>query len=216
MKLNRIFIVAVLVTVHVAVSMQALAKTTCQLTAQGQLCISQVDFNTFAQTAYQNQESSQWCWAASISMLFSYYKHPISQQAIVQSLYGGIINLPSGPGWNIASRVNTTWVDANGKRFRAQLTGAYDFDAGVMTVNNAMLVNELDQERPVIIGTRGHAVVGTAVQYIQTPAGPYITSIGVFDPWPGRGARGLDAREALAMHMGGDLRFLATVRITDE
>ena len=216
MKLNRVFMLTVLVILTVALSQQTFAKTTCQPTPQGQLCTSEVDFTTFAQTAYQNQQSSQWCWAASISMLFSYYKHPVAQQSIVQSLYGRIVNLPSGNGWNIASRVNTSWVDANGKRFRAQLTGAYDYDAGVMTVNNAMLVSELDQDRPVIIGTRGHAVVGTAVQYLVTPAGPYITGIGVFDPWPGRGARGLDPREALAMHMGGDLRFLATVRITSE
>lgn len=216
MKLHRILGIALFVAFCAVFPKQALAKTTCQPSPQGQLCIAQVDFKTFSQSAYQNQQSSQWCWAASISMLFSYYKHPVSQPTIVQSLYGTIVNLPSGNGWNIASRVNRSWVDANGKRFRAELTGAYDFDARVMTVNNAMLVDELDQDRPVIIGTRGHAVVGTAVQYLVTPAGPYITSIGVFDPWPGRGARGLDAREMLAMHQGGDLRFLATVRIIEE
>jgi len=216
MKLKRILIFTILLAFSSALATQTFAKTRCQQTPQGQLCISEVDFNNFAQTAFQNQQSSQWCWAAAISMLFSYYKHPVSQQAIVQSLYGATVNLPSGPGWNIASRVNTSWVDANGQRFRAQLTGAYDYDAGVMTVNNAMLVNELDQDRPVIIGTRGHAVVGTAIQYYVTPAGPYITGIGVFDPWPGRGARGLDPREMLAIHMGGDLRFLATVRVNRE
>jgi len=216
MKLNRIMVAVLLLALNVALCTRAFARTTCQPSPQGQLCISQVNFNTFAQTAYQNQQNSQWCWAASISMLFNYYRHPVTQQAIVQSLYGSVVNLPSGTGWNIASRVNAPWVDANGNRFRAQLTGAYDFDAGVLTVSNMMLINELDQERPVIIGTRGHAVVGTAVQYLQTPMGPVITSIGVFDPLPGRGARALDAREALAMHMGGDLRFLATVRIIDE
>ena len=212
MKLTRILVLVGMLLI----STQAFAKTTCRPTPQGQLCISQVDFNSFAQNAYQNQRDSQWCWAASISMLFNYYDHPVSQQAIVQSLYGRLVNLPSGPGWNIASRVNTTWVDGNGKRFTAELTGAYDFDAQVMTLNNQMLVDELDQERPFIVGTRGHAVVATAIQYLQTPAGPYITSIGVFDPWPGRGARGLDPREMLAMHQGGDLRFLATVRVTED
>ena len=217
MKLNRILVtVALLLIINVAFSARTFGKTTCQPSPQGQLCISQVDFNKFAQNAYRPQDASQWCWAASISMLFNYYNHPVSQQAIVQSLYGRLIDLPSGPGWNIAARLNTAWVDGNGKRFRAHLTGAYDFDAGVMTISNAMLVNELDQDRPVIIGTRGHAVVGTAVQYLQGPTGPFITGIGVFDPWPGRGARGLDQREALAVHMGGDLRFLATVRITEE
>jgi len=215
MRLKRSFVLAGLLILNVISCTESFSTTTCRPTAQGQLCISQVDFNTFAQTAYQNQKMPQWCWAASISMLFSYYGHPVSQEAIVQSLYGRIDNLPSGTGWNIASRVNREWADSNGKRFSSQLTGAYDFDAGVMTISNAMLVNELDQDRPVIIGTRGHAVVGT-VEFLQTPAGPYITSIGVFDPFPGRGPRGLDSREALAKHMGGDLQFMATVRITAE
>jgi hypothetical protein len=215
MRLKRSFVIAVLLTLNVLLFSETFAKTTCRATPQGPLCVSQVDFNTFAQTAFQNQRMPQWCWAASISMLFSYYNHPVSQEAIVTSLYGTIVNLPSGTGWNIASRVNRAWVDSRGKRFTAELTGAYDFDAGVMTISNAMLVSELDQNRPVIIGTRGHAVVGTAVEYLQTAAGPYITTIGVFDPFPGRGARALDPREALAKHMGGDLQFMATVRILD-
>ena len=214
--MKRALMLMAVLSITVTFSTNIFAKTTCQPSPQGNLCISQVDFNNFAQNAYQNQQSSQWCWAAAISMLFSYYGHPVSQQTIVQSLYGTVVNLPSGPGWNIASRVNRVWVDANGKRFRATLTGAYDFDAGVMTLSNSMLVKELDQDRPVIIGTRGHAVVGTAIQYLQTLGEPYISGIGVFDPWPGRGARGLDPSEARAMHIGGELRFLAAVRITDE
>src|SRR5262245_11745638 len=120
MKLNRICTLVLLLTVTAGLSKNALGRTTCQPSPQGQLCISQVDFNTFAQTAYQNQQSSQWCWAASISMLFSYYRHPVSQQSIVQSLYGRILNLPAGTGWNIASQVNRPWVDVTGKRFRAE------------------------------------------------------------------------------------------------
>lgn len=216
MKLNRVLmLVALVVTFTVGFATQASAKTTCRPTQQGQLCLSQIDFNRFAQSTYQAQRNSQWCWAAVISMIFSYYDHPVSQEAIVQSLYGRLVNLPSGNGWNIASRVNTSWIDSNGERFRAHLTGAYDYDAGVMTVNNGTLVDELHNDRPFIIGTRGHAVVGTAVEYLQTPLGPHITGIGVFDPWPGRGARGLDPSEARAIHVGGELRFIATIRISD-
>jgi hypothetical protein len=57
--------------------------------------------------------------------------------------------------------------------------------------------------------------VGTAIQYFATPYGPQIVSIGVFDPWPGTGARGLTPAEMMPAHMGGSLRFLATVRVTD-
>lgn len=191
------------------------AKTRCAPTPRGVQCTSQVDFSTFAQTAFKTQDRSQWCWAAAISMLFSYYDHPVDQSRIVTSLYGRTVNLPSGPGWNIASRVNADWIDDNDVKFRSRLTAAYDFDAGFNNLNNAWLVNELDQDRPFIVGTNGHAVVATAVQYFVTPMGPQVISIGVFDPWPGRGARGLTPGEMLAMHNGGLLRFIATVSVDD-
>jgi hypothetical protein len=148
-------------------------------------------------------------------MLFRYYNHPVSQENIVTSLYGRLINLPSGTGWNIASRLNRAWTDEQGKNFQATLTAAYDADAGVNNVNNAWLVNELDQDRPFIIGTAGHAVVGTAIAYIPTPVGPNVVAIGVFDPWPGRGARNLTPMEMTPKQAGGGLQFLATVKVSE-
>jgi hypothetical protein len=191
----------------------ASAKTTCRPTPQGAICRSEVDFDRFA-GAYSPQMQSQWCWAASISMLFSYYKHPVSQETIVASLYGRLVDLPSGPGWNIASRLNRPWADASGKNFQSTLTAAFDPMAGVNNINNAWLVNELDQERPFIIGTAGHAVVGTAIDYFPTPVGPNVVGVGVFDPWPGRGARSLSPAEMTPVPVGG-LQFLATVRVSE-
>lgn len=166
------------------------AKTRCG-GELGNQCIAEVDFARFAQTAYQQQKDSQWCWAAATSMLFSYYEHPVSQERIVASLYGRLVNLPSGPSLNIAARLNSAWIDDNRQAFKPTVSGAYDFDAGVLTITNGWLVGELDQDRPFIIGTNGHAVVVTAIRFIPTPLEPTIVGIGVFDPWPGRGARGL-------------------------
>lgn len=193
----------------------ASARTTCQSTPRGPLCVSEVDFSSFAQRAFQNQYQSQWCWAACVSMVFRYYDHPVSQSRIVEAVYGRIINLPSGNGWNIASQLNRDWTDDNGDSFRARLTAAYDYQAGVFAVNNNWIVNQLDQGHPIIIGTAGHAVVGTAIQYYITPTGPFITSIGVFDPWPGRGARSLSPTEMVDAGRGGALQFLATVNVSD-
>jgi hypothetical protein len=216
-KIARVyFLLSLTFSITVVVARPVSAKTTCQPTPQGQLCISQVDFTSFAQEAYGNQDRSQWCWAASISMVFRYYKHPVSQDRIVEAVYGRKVNLPSGSGWNIASQVNRDWQDDNGKKFSSRLTAAYDFDARVMAVDNNWIINQLHEDRPIIIGTAGHAVVGTAIQYYVTPNGPYVTSIGVFDPWPGRGARGLSPLEMVDMGRGGSLRFLATVRVSDQ
>ena len=214
---RQALILVVVLAIQLAVlARSAFAKTDCGNTPQGPQCISQIDFKQFQQTSFQQQKMSQWCWAASISMLFNYYGHPVSQEEIVQSLYGRTVNLPSGNGWNIASRLNTDWTDDNGKRFQSRLTAAYDYYARVMTLDNAWIVNELDQDRPFIIGTRGHAVVATAIRYRPTRPEPVILAIGVFDPFPGRGARWLDYSEMRAAHLPrGALEFTATVRLYD-
>jgi hypothetical protein len=174
-----------------------------------------VDFSSFAQEAYEHQYQSQWCWAASISMLYRYYRHPVGQQRIVSEVYGGAVNMPAGSGLVIARQLNRNWLDDNGKAFTSRLTAAYDFDAGVLAINNNWIINELDKDRPMIIANRSHAFVGTAIQYYVTPQGPYVVSIGVFDPWPGIGARGLRPDEMIPMHQNGSLRFIATVSVAD-
>jgi hypothetical protein len=146
-------------------------------------------------------------------MVFRYYGHPVHQERIVEAVYGRTVNLPSGPGWNIANQINREWVDDNGKKFTSQLTAVFDANAGVAAINNAWIVNQLDQDRPIIIGTAGHAVVGTAIEYFPTPNGPYITSVGVFDPWPGRGARGLSPQEMVDVGRGGTVSFIATLTV---
>src|SRR5688572_7098214 len=105
-----LFVVLTLGGVEALSTVPVNAKTQCRPTPNGTQCTSQVNFSKFAQTAFKTQDKSQWCWAAAISMLFSYYDHPVNQSRIVTSLYGTTVNLPSGPGWNIASRVNTDWI----------------------------------------------------------------------------------------------------------
>jgi hypothetical protein len=161
------------------------------------------------------QAMSEWCWAASISMLFSFYQHPVSQPRIVEDAYGGIANLPAMQGATIASKLNKTWTDDNGVVFHAQLTGAYDATAGILALSDQMIVRELDQNHPLIIGARTHAMVLTAVQYYVTPYGPSIAGAGVFDPWPGIGTRALQPDELVRADLGGSLIFLATARVLD-
>lgn len=189
----------------------ALGDTTCNPMG---ICVSQVDFAQFAQDAYRPQYQPEWCWAACISMIFSFYGHPVSQPRIVSEVYGLPVNMPAPYGGVIANQLNRTWTDDNGDRFRAHLTGVYDADADIDTLQNPILIAELDDDHPVVIGAGGHAMVLTSMQYARTPYGPNIVRCGVFDPWPGRGARGLTPPEMVPVERGGALRFAATVRIT--
>src|SRR5262245_33097819 len=74
------------------------ATTSCAPTAFGVGCRSEVNFAAFAQQAYQQQYLPQWCWAASISMLFAYYGHSVSQARIVTEAYGSPVNMPAFTG----------------------------------------------------------------------------------------------------------------------
>lgn len=186
--------------------------TTCQQSAWGAVCRAQVRFES-AMLAYAPQEESQLCWAACISMIFAYHGRPVSQRRIVSEAYGAPVNMPAGSGLVIARQLNRQWQDDRGRAFSSRVAAAYDFDAGVNALNNAMIVSELDRERPLVIGTTSHAVVVTAVDFLPTPAGPNIQAVGVFDPWPGIGMRALTGHEMRPMHLGGGLRFAATVHV---
>jgi hypothetical protein len=188
------------------------ASTGCRPTPFGQVCRAEIRFDRFME-AYAAQRQSQWCWAACVSMIFGYYGRPVTQERIVEAVYGGRVNLPAASGVTIAGQLNRNWEDDRGRPFRSRVTAAYDFDAGVVALNNAMIVRELDREEPIVMGTVNHAMVVTAVEFVPTPMGPNITAVGVFDPFPGVGPRALSAAEMVPMHLGGGLRFVATVNV---
>lgn len=190
------------------------AATQCQVTPQGELCVSEVDFAEFSQQVYQNQNQSQWCWAASVAMIFDYQGHPVDQARIVSEVYGSPVNMPAQAGIVIAKQLNRSWVDDFGATFTSNLTAAFDADYGYNGITNAQIVAELDGGNPLVIGARAHAMVLTAIQYYRTPQGPYIVGGGVFDPWPGVGPRGLAPDELTPVQQGGSLRFLAAVSVT--
>jgi len=134
------------------------------------------------------QLHSEWCWAASISRVFAYYGHPVSQARIVQEAYGSITNVP-GTAQAIARDLNRTWVDDTLHPFRVQadLYSATWYDAA----------NDLARGEPLIVGSLGHAMVVTAVSYYRDVTGDgAVTSVIVRDPWPSNpNRRSLSAAE---------------------
>lgn len=170
-------------------------------------CVAQVSFSQFAAT-YEPQYQSEWCWAACISMVFDYYGHPVSQQRVVTEAYGAPYNIPAGSGFVIARSLSRSWIDDRGRPFRSSLRAAFDAQAGVSAINNAVVVSAVAAGHPLIVGARTHATVVTAVSYVPTPVGPRITGVGVFDPWPGIGTRQLQPDETTPVPVGS-LLFLA-------
>ena len=133
------------------------------------------------------QHLSQWCWAACIEMIFRYYGFNISQEEIVRQTWGTIVNLPGQPQ-QILANLNRPWPDADGRTFYVM---GDSFSANPITA-----AQDLSQDMPLIIGTMGHAMVLTSLQYRRDSFGNgEVIQAVVRDPWPGKGKRVLSAEE---------------------
>lgn len=179
-----------------------------------EICESGINLSRIAE-ASSAQYLNQWCWAASIQMAFAHYGYKISQDRIVSETYGVVANIPAITGYAISKNLQRDWEDDSGDSFFVEIEGLYDFDAGITGITDIDIINALDDERPLIMGTQSHAVLLVSIAYYKTPTGPMIGNIGVADPWPGIGIRGpyspLDFRP---MHLGGNLRYLCLPRIS--
>jgi hypothetical protein len=182
----------------------------CPLSGTWGQCRAEIDYDD----TYAAQQRSQWCWAACVEMMFSHAGHDVSQSTIVEEAYGGIANIPA-QAWQVSSALNRTWEDDDGGRFKSRLVAAYDQDAGVYAISDAFIVNSLANDRPLVLGATGHAVLLTAIEYDLFNNYPVVKAAECFDPWPGRGERLLTVPELFPAYRGGALRYLAAIRIED-
>jgi hypothetical protein len=138
-------------------------------------------------TVYATQQATEWCWAACLEMVFTYYGHPIPQREIVRQTWGAVVNMPAQP-FQIVQDLNRSWVDSNGNSFSVR--------GDVFSASAATTAQDLAGDMPLIIGSLGHAMVLTAISYNVAPntqGSP--TGALVRDPWPGRGRRELTPQE---------------------
>lgn len=144
----------------------------------------------------------QWCWAACIEMVFKYHGLEVSQETIVQRLWGGIENIPGQPRHILAS-LNRSWRDSNNRRF---------FVAGESYPSNLIIASQdLSRNLPLIIGNNGHVMVLTSIRYNKNNWGNVsLIEVEVRDPWPDQGQRTLTAQEWLGTS------FLACIRVSQE
>jgi hypothetical protein len=127
------------------------------------------------------QQASEWCWAACIQMVFSYWGHAVPQQEVVRQTWGSIVNMPGEPS-QIVQDLNRQWIDERGRPFRSV--------GDVFSANGMTAAQDLARDMPLIIGSMGHAMVLTAVSYNRAPNGQgQVTVAMVRDPWPGNGGR---------------------------
>ncbi|HTI58786.1 papain-like cysteine protease family protein [Mucilaginibacter sp.] len=165
-----------------------------------QHCIAGINSEILDVTASDTQHNSEWCWAASISAVFNYYGHNVSQERIVGETFGRIENVPGSPN-AILSALNKNWTDDDGNDFSVRAT--------TIAVTPAAAAQDLAADHPLIIGTLGHAMVLTALEYDHDAYGRgNVTVATVRDPWP------YNARKRyLSVQEWFSTSFLARIRV---
>jgi hypothetical protein len=167
------------------------------------------------------QREPMWCWAATISNLFAYHGHVVSQDTIVKTLTGGALeDIRSGVYCNMSALMSRNWTDEKTRAvFSSQVTSAYDETCAspLSPTPPAAVVSEINANRPLVIGTVVHAMLLTGVTYVSSPAGVQLLNGYVFDPEPGIGPRwvmGGMGGEFLAHRAEGQLLYIATATVT--
>ena len=126
------------------------------------------------------QRKQNWCWAASVQMTLNMAGIRVSQEEVVQRIYGGDID-KGGTAQDIMNALSGWAPTVNGK--------AAELHPAPLT-NDAEMLDDLSLGWPLIVGLKnpdgsGHAEVITAVTYTVRPNNtPIFRSIVLRDPWP--------------------------------
>lgn len=142
-----------------------------------------------------SQEKSQWCWAASIAMVFSHHGFAVTQEAIVRQHYSDAADKPLH-ATQVAPVLERAWQDQAGRAFLASATTG-NAPARRFQFSDDTVIREMQAQRPLIVGALGHAMVLVQVHYERFTAQDAVRITGgvVIDPMPGRGVRPLTRLE---------------------
>lgn len=135
--------------------------------------------------AQGSQHKSNWCWAACIQMVLQYHGLQVTQEQIVQKVYGGLVDKTAGPQ-EVLYALNGWAPDTQGRPAQVSATS--------YGVSPSTLLEDLTAGRPLIVGLQGypgnHAFVLTAMAYTRDQTGNFVPQgVVLRDPWPGNQSR---------------------------
>ena len=149
-------------------------------------CTFYIELDQFKAAPPIPQKMSLWCWAASLSMIYTMEGHPISQDEIVRQNFGQLVNAPGGEFLTFEARMNRKYVDANGKTFKS-------IARRVDTIPQAM--TSLRENIPILYTTKSHATVQTGLVVDVSPVDNRVVGGQIWDPQPGFGLRPLTPQD---------------------
>jgi len=207
--MHRLHLTLLAATLLAPVLPAAQAATACGPAQQPGLerCVTGLPAATIA-AMHQVQRASQWCWAASISMVLARYGIAVDQEQVVRAHFGAVADQPV-PQEAVAQLLNRDWRDARGQALQASAAPLprWRKAAGLAAPE---VLEELDAGRPLLVGANQHAMVLVQLVYerpLDPAAGPLrLLRAVVLDPAQAVGVRSLKPAER-------EPTFLARVRV---
>jgi hypothetical protein len=178
---------------------QAHAATDCLPTADPRIerCSAGLD-PALASRLRQSQDASQWCWAASVSMILGRYGIPVSQQQVVREALGRPDNRALDVA-SVAELLNRPWRDGAG-HLRASSATPLPPWRKAWGLAAPEVIEDLQQGRPLLLAAQHHAMVLVELVYerpVGKAQGPVkILRATVLDPQSANGLRSLTAAES--------------------
>ena len=179
------------------------AKLQCQDFPNLRRCTTGLNINL--NTA--RQRLPHWCWAACIEAIFDFYGYNVSQERIVEKVFGDDVD-EAAMGPQIVEAVDGSW-ESGDDTFTASATVLWDtqFNFGRPDAI-VQAAGELENDRPLIIGAFGHATMLTAMTYSGNGVAVQLEQLVVRDPWPGN-----PNRRALSLQEAMGTQFLAKIEV---
>lgn len=145
-QLGRFVLWVFLFLLSQQVQAQILEQNDGQIVASVDSCI---------RSCYSYQEKENWCWAASLQTVLSYYNFPVAQRTLVKRIFGSTVDKAASS----QEMVQAIHLYQKGKR---QVLCTAD-----SVINFRELIGEIQSGSPVIVGMeyqgRQHAMVLTQV-----------------------------------------------------
>jgi len=159
------------------------------------------------------QQCPEWCWAASAATIFGSSGHPTDQMKLVQA--AGQASACNAAQTGFITRIlNANWTDDQGKQFTPRIEAVYDQANGITAIDNAFIVNEILQDRPLLYANTHHCMVIVEAYYFPASTGPNVVNVGVLDPWTDAPSfHLLTPAELVPALKGGQMMYLAAVRV---
>lgn len=169
--------------------------------------VSAEEFEFYAATEVNGrQRQSNWCWAACVQMVLNFHGLFVTQEEVVQRIFGDRVNQPGQPRQILAAL--SGWApDARG-RYSEIFASPY-------VLRGSQIVQDLAYKWPLIVGLAnpeggGHALVLTAVIYrVDVMNEPIFEGVVLRDPWPDNESRQTMAWEEFRRR----LTFIARVSV---